>query len=225
MIKMQHLQPEIAAIRERANDPEQANRDVLELYKRENVTAPSGCLPILVQFLIFFALYKILIVTIEVHAPFFGWVSDLAAPDPANLFNVFGLIPFDPSAVPVFGDYLHIGAWPVMLGLTLWVLQRKITPIKLGSFRRIVYATLPFIVVYGANGMAAGAVIYLAFYNLLSIFHQLLLMKKDGATGNISEYSAAILPYGKIQPIVFLMMLAPSLQSVFMFLVFWRRSR
>jgi YidC/Oxa1 family membrane protein insertase len=225
MIKMQHLQPEIAAIRERANDPEQANRDVLELYKRENVTAPSGCLPILVQFLIFFALYKTLIVTIEVHAPFFGWVSDLAAPDPANLFNVFGLIPFDPSAVPVFGDYLQIGAWPVMLGLTLWVLQRKITPIKLGSFRRIVYATLPFIVVYGANGMAAGAVIYLAFYNFLSIFHQLLLMKKDGATGNISEYSAAILPYGKIQPIVFLMMLAPSLQSVFMFLVFWRRSR
>jgi YidC/Oxa1 family membrane protein insertase len=225
MIKMQHLQPEIAAIRERANDPEQANRDVLELYKRENVTAPSGCLPILVQFLIFFALYKTLIVTIEVHAPFFGWVSDLAAPDPANLFNVFGLIPFDPSAVPVFGDYLHIGAWPVMLGLTLWVLQRKITPIKLGSFRRLVYATLPFIVVYGANGMAAGAVIYLAFYNFLSIFHQLLLMKKDGATGNISEYSAAILPYGKIQPIVFLMMLAPSLQSVFMFLVFWRRSR
>jgi YidC/Oxa1 family membrane protein insertase len=91
MIKMQRLQPEIAAIRERAKDPEQANKDVLELYKRENVTAPSGCLPILVQFLILFAWYKVLTVTIEMHSPFFGWISDLAAPDPANLFNVVWL--------------------------------------------------------------------------------------------------------------------------------------
>lgn len=226
MIKMQHLQPEIAAIRERAKGPEQANKEVLELYKRENVTAPSGCLPFLVQFLIFFAWYKIFYVMIEMHSPFFGWISDLAAPDPANLFNVFGLLPFNLLAVPVFGQYLHIGAWPAILGLTVWLLQRKISLIKLGSFQRIVYAALPIVAVYSANGMAAGTVIYLAFYNFLSILHQLLLMKgMRGATGNISEYSARMLPYGKIQPIVFLMMLAPILQSVFVFLVFWRRSK
>jgi YidC/Oxa1 family membrane protein insertase len=226
IIKMQHLQPQIVAIREHADDRDQADKDVLELYKRENVTAPSGCLPFIVQCLIFFGLFKILNVTIEMHAPFFGWINDLAEPDPTNLFNLFGLVPFDPLAVPLFGQYLHIGAWPVILGLTLWQLQRKISPIKLGSFRRIVYANLPIIAVFSANGMAAGAVIYLTFYNCLSIFHQLLLMKKnEGATDDISEYSAEILPYGKIQPIVFLMMLAPILQSVFMFLVFWRRSK
>jgi len=192
----------------------------------QRLPSPSGCLPFLIQFLIFFAWYKVFYVTIELHSPFFGWISDLAAPDPANLFNVFGLLPFDPLAVPVFGQYLYVGAWPVILGLTVWLLQRKITPIKLGSFQRIVYAALPIVAVYSANGMAAGTVIYLAFYNFLSILHQLLLMKGTrGATGNISEYSAKILPYGKIQPIVFLMMLAPILQSVFVFLVFWRRSK
>jgi YidC/Oxa1 family membrane protein insertase len=226
MKMMQHLQPQIAAIRERADNRGQADGEILELYKRENVTAPSGCLPIFAQFLIFFWIYKILNVAIEAHSPFFGWISDLAAPDPSNLFNLFGSLTFDPTTVPLFGHYLHIGAWPVILGLTLWQLQRKIRPIKLGSFQRIVYATLPIIVIYSANSMAAGVVIYLAFYNFLSIFHELLLMKDtEGAIGNISEYSAEILPYGKIQPIVFLMMLAPILQNVFMFLVFWRRSK
>ena len=225
MIKMQHLQPQIAAIRERADDRGQADKEVVELYKRENVTAPSGCLPFMVQFLIFFGLFKILSVSIEMHAPFFGWIGDLAEPDPTNLFNLFGLVRFDPLGVPLFGQYLHIGAWPVILGLTLWQLQRNISPIKLGSFRQMVYANLPIIAVFSANGMAAGAVIYLAFYNCLSIFHQWLLVEKnEGATGDISECSAEILPYGKIQPIVFLMMLAPILQSVFMFLIFWRRS-
>jgi YidC/Oxa1 family membrane protein insertase len=226
MIKMQHLQPQIAAIRERGDDPEQSDKEVLELYKRDNVTAPSGCLPFILQLLIFFAFFKIFFVTIEMRAPFFGWISDLAVPDPTNLFNLFGLIPFDPLTVPIIGQYLHIGAWPVILGLTVWQLQRNISPIKLGSFQRIVYATLPIIAVYSANSMAAGVAIYLAFYSVLSIFHQLLLFKRAGsATGNISEYSAAILPYGKIQPVIFLMMLAPVLQDVFIFLVFWRRSK
>ena len=226
MINMQRLQPQIVAIRERIDGREQADKEVLELYKRENVTAPSGCLPIILQFLIFFGLYKIFYVTIELHSPFFGWISDLAVPDPTNLFNLFGLVSFDPLAVPLFGRYLNIGAWPMILGLTVWQLQRRIIPIKLGSFQRVVFVALPIIAAYSANSMAAGTVIYLAFYSFLSIFHQLLLMKKaEGATGNISEYSAEFLPYGKIQPIVFLVMLAPVLQSVFMFLVFWRRSR
>ena len=226
MMKLQQLQPQIAAIRERADDRERANGETLELYKRENVTTPSGCLPIIIQVFLFFWLYKILNVTIEAHSPFFGWITDLAAPDPSNLFNLFGLLPFDPTTLPLFGHYLHIGAWPVILGLTVWQLRRKIRPIKLGSFQRIVYVNLDILVVLFANNMIAGEVICLVFYNLLSIIHQLLLTKKtEGAIGNISEYSAELLPYGKTQPIIFLMMLAPVLQNIPMFLVFWRRSK
>jgi YidC/Oxa1 family membrane protein insertase len=227
MMKMQQLQPQIAAIRERADDREVADKDILELYKRENVTAPSGCLPIIVfQILIFFPLFKVLTFAIEARSPFFGWITDLAAPDPTNLFNLFGLLTFDPTTVPLLGHYLHIGAWPVMLGLTLWQLQRRISPILLGTFQRKVYVILPFIAVYFSNSTLAGLVISLAFYNFLSIIHKSILMKEtEGAIGNISEYSAGVLPFGKVQPIVFLMMLAPILQNVPMFLVFWRRNR
>ncbi len=226
MMLMQHLQPQIAAIRERADDRGQADKEILELYRRENVTTPSGCLPIFVQFLIFFWLYKLMSVTIEAHSPFFGWINDLATPDPSNLFDLFGLLPFDPTTVPLFGQYLHVGAWPVILGLTLWQLQRRISPILLGSFQRKVYVTLPFLAAYFSNNVLAGVVISWAFYNLLSALHQALLMKKaGGAIGNISENSPELLPYGKTQPIIFLMMLAPVLQNIFMFLVFWRRSK
>jgi YidC/Oxa1 family membrane protein insertase len=227
MMMMQRLQPQIAAIRERAADRGIADKEILELYKRENVRAPSGCLPIFIfQLLIFFGFYKTLIVTIEPHSPFFGWISDLAAPDPSNLFNLFGLLPGDPTTIPVFGHYLHVGAWPAILGLTLWQLQRGISPILLGSFQRKVYATLPLIVVFFLNNGAAGEVIFFAFFNFLSILHQSILMRETkGAIGNVSEASARLLPFGKVQPIVFLMMLAPVLQNIYMFLVFWRPSK
>jgi YidC/Oxa1 family membrane protein insertase len=226
MIMMERLQPQIAAIRERTDDQVTADRQILELYKRENVTSPSGCLPILAQVLIFFWLYKIFYVIIEAHSPFFGWISDPAAPDPSNLFNLFGVLSFDPTTLPVFGPYLHVGAWPLILGLTVWYLRLRIRPIKLGSFQRIVYVNLDILVVLFASSMAVGLVICFAFYNVLSAFHQSLLMKKaPGTTGSIGEHSAALLPYGKSQPIIFLMMLAPVLQNIFMFLVFWRRSK
>jgi YidC/Oxa1 family membrane protein insertase len=224
MMKLQKLQPQISDIRARIDDQEQADKEILELYKRENVTAPSGCLPIIIfHILLFFPLHKVLSVTIEGRSPFFGWITDLAAPDPTNLFDLFGLLPFDPTTVPLFGPYLHIGAWPVILGLTLWQLQRRISPTLLGSFQRKVYVTLPFIAAYFSSGMLAGLVISLAFYNFLSIVHQSLLMKEtESAMGNVSEYSAAVLRFGKSQPIIFLMMLAPVLQTVLVFAVFWR---
>jgi YidC/Oxa1 family membrane protein insertase len=227
MIKMRHLQPQVTALRERTDDREQADRAILELYKHENVTSPSGCLPIVIQVLIFFCLTKILNVTIDAHAPFFGWIHDLAAPDPSNVFNLFGLVPFDPTTVPLVGQELQIGAWPVMLGLTVWQLQRRIGPIQFGWLRRFVYATMPILVAYSfARYAAAGLVISLAFYNFLSIVHQSLLMKEtEGTIGDISKYSAEVLPYGKVQPVIFLMLLAPALQNVPVFLVFWRRSK
>jgi YidC/Oxa1 family membrane protein insertase len=226
MIKMQRLQPQVAALREGMPEKDQADKEIVELYKRENVTAPSGCLPIFIQALLFFSFYKMLFVTIEAHAPFFGWVHDLVAPDPANVFNLFGLIPFEPTSLPVIGSFLHIGAWPIILGLTIWQLQRKISPVLLGSFQRNVYDFLPILVAYFSANRMAAIVICLAFYNVLSIIHQLILMKTmKGAVGNINKYSAEVLPYGKIQPIVFLMMLAPVLQNFFFVLIFWRRSK
>jgi YidC/Oxa1 family membrane protein insertase len=226
IMKMQQLQPEIDAIRDRADNGEQAKKEIIGLYNRENVTTPSGCLPIIFQVLLFFFLYKILYVTIEAHSPFLGWINDLAAPDPSNVFNLFGLLPCDPMTLPIFGRYLHIGAWPVTLGLTVWLLQRRISPILLGPFQRKVYAALPILVAYFFADYMAGLVIFFAFYNFLSILHQALLMKETkGAIGNISEYSAKVLPYGKSQPMIFLMMLAPILQNITIVLVFWRRSK
>jgi len=163
MIKMQQLQPNIAILRERFPDQAQANKEIMELYKRENVKAPLGCLPVLIQVLVFFALYKVLFVTIDMRqAPFFGWIEELSAPDPTSLFNLFGLLPYQ---VP---DFLHIGVWPILLGLTLWQLQRKISPALLGSFQRKVYAFLPLLIAYlWADGMV-GFIISLTWYNLLS---------------------------------------------------------
>jgi len=221
MIKMQQLQPKIAVLRERFPDQAQANKEIIELYKRENVKAPSGCLPILIQVLVFFALYKVLFVTIDMRqAPFFGWITDLSAPDPTSIFNLFGLLPYQ---VP---DFLHIGVWPILLGVTLWQLQRKISPALLGSFQRKVYAFLPFLVAYFSADGIAGFIISFTWYNLLSTLHQSLLMEdKRSDVGNINTSSASLLPYGKIQPIVFLMMLAPVTQNIIVFLIFWRRSK
>ena len=227
MIKMQRLQPQIAALRESFPEPEQANKEIIELYKHNNVTAPSGCLPIVLQSFLYFSLYKVLSFTIEMrHAPFFGWIHDLSAPDPSNVFNLFGLIPFEPATFPLVGSLLDIGALPIILGLAVWQLQQNISPIGLSSFQRKTYAVLPLLVIYVGARTMVGMLIYLLWFTFLSIFHQLLLMKKDKVVfGRISEYSAEVLPLGKIQPIVFLTMLAPSLQNVLMVLVFWQRSK
>jgi YidC/Oxa1 family membrane protein insertase len=226
LIKMRQLQPQIAALRDRFPEQEQANREIADLHKRENVTAPTGCLPIIAQVLVTFSLYKILFVTIESRASSFGWIQDLAAPDQTNAFNLFGLIPFDPTEVPLVGNFLHLGALPILLGLTIWQLQQKISPILLSPFRRKIYSVLPILVIYFVNDMIAGMLIYFTWFNCLSILHQLLLMNKEkGYVGDISENSAEVLPYGKIQPIVLLTMLAPVLQNLLTVLVFWRRSK
>ena len=117
--KMKTVQPEMMQIRERyAEDKVKQQQALMELYKKEKINPLAGCLPILVQIPVFFALYKVLFVTIEMrHAPFFGWIRDLSAPDPTNLFNLFGLIPFDPTVLPVIGPFLHMGIWPMIMGV------------------------------------------------------------------------------------------------------------
>ena len=223
MSKMKLLEPQVEAIRQKfPDDKESQSKEIIDLYKRENVSAPSGCLPIVVQWFIFFMVYKALVVPVEMrHAPF-GWVNDLSAPDPTNIFNLFGLIPFDPS---LYFSFLNLGAWPVITGVTVWLLQRRISPALFGPVQRQVFGWMPFLIPFFIARFPAGWIMFLAWYNFLSIIHQWLLRGKIGVVGNISEYSARILPWGKIQPIVFLMMLAPITQNVYVLLFFWRRSK
>jgi YidC/Oxa1 family membrane protein insertase len=222
MVKMQLLQPQITTIRAHAMDEGQAAKEIMELYKHENVTAPAGCLPILAQSLIFFGFLKVMSTTIEMrHAPFLGWIQDLSASDPTSVFNLFGLLPFDPYTVPFVGAFAQIGVLPVALGLSLWMLQQKISPGLFRPFKRAMYVYAPLIVTFFFAKAPAGLLIAYTLCNILSIFHQRLLFDgKRGVVGDTSNASAKLLPYGRIQPIVFLMMLAPVIQHPFTFLVF-----
>ena len=115
MAKMKKIQPQIAALKELyPDDRAKQQQEQMELFKREGVNPVAGCLPMVIQIPVFFALYKVIFITIEMrHAPFFGWIRDLSAPDPTNVFTLFGLIHWDPTALPVFGHFLHLGIWPL----------------------------------------------------------------------------------------------------------------
>jgi YidC/Oxa1 family membrane protein insertase len=130
--------------------------------------------------LLFFSLYKVLFVTIEMrHAPFYGWIKDLSAPDPTNLFNLFGLIPFDPTTIPVFGHYLWLGIWPIVMGITMWF-QMKLNPTPPDPTQKIIFDWMPLIFTFMLAGFPAGLVIYWAWNNLLSVIQQSFIMRRNG---------------------------------------------
>ena len=131
MSKMKLLAPKMTALRERFKDePQRMQQEMMAMYRAEKVNPASGCLPMVVQIPVFFSLYKVIFVTIEMRqAPFFGWIHDLSAVDPTNIFNLFGLIPFDPAAI---SPWLHLGAWPIIMGGTMW-LQHEAEPAAAGS--------------------------------------------------------------------------------------------
>jgi YidC/Oxa1 family membrane protein insertase len=182
MAKMKALQPEIELIRERfIDDTTKQQAAVMELYRREKVNPIAGCLPTLIQIPVFFALYKVLFVTIEMrHAPFFGWVKDLSAADPTNVFNLFGLVPYDPSAVPLIGAFLVVGAWPLMMGLSQWV-QMKLAPASADPAQAAIMNWLPVIITLSLAKFSVGLVIYWTWNNLLSAIQQLIVMRKNRA--------------------------------------------
>jgi YidC/Oxa1 family membrane protein insertase len=147
---------------------------MMELYKKEKINPVSGCLPVLIQIPVFFALYKVLFVTIEMrHAPFFGWIKDLAAQDPTSIFNLFGLLPF---SVPAF---LLIGVWPIIMGITMW-LQMKMNPEPTDPVQKAVFGWMPLIFTFMLASFPAGLVIYWAWNNILSVTQQYYIMKKQG---------------------------------------------
>jgi YidC/Oxa1 family membrane protein insertase len=181
MSKMKKLQPEMARIKERFGDDRMRQQQaMMELYKKEAVNPASGCLPILVQIPVFFSLYKVLFVTIEMrHAPFFGWIKDLSAPDPTSVFNLFGLLPFDPATVPVVGHFLMLGAWPLIMGVTMWF-QMKLNPAPPDPVQAKVFAWMPIFFTFLLASFPAGLVIYWAWNNLLSVIQQSVIMRRQG---------------------------------------------
>ncbi len=186
MAKMKKLQPQMEQLRERYKDDKVAQQQALmDLYKKEKVNPIAGCLPILLQLPVFFALYKVLFITIDMrHAPFFGWIQDLSAPDPTSLFNLFGLLPF---AVP---EFLHIGVWPLIMGITMW-LQMQLNPQQPDPVQQQIFSWMPVVFTFLLASFPAGLVIYWAWSNVLSLAQQYYIMKKHGAeihlVGNVSR--------------------------------------
>ncbi len=174
MAKMKELMPEITEIRERyKGDAMQTNQKMMELYKRKKVNPASGCLPILLQIPIFFALYKVLFVSIEMrHAPFYGWVHDLSAPDPTTIFNLFGLLPYDlPLWIPV------IGAWPILFVISMY-LQQFLSPPPADPVQKMVIRWMPAIFLFLFAGFPAGLVIYWTWSNSLSVLQQWVITRQ-----------------------------------------------
>jgi YidC/Oxa1 family membrane protein insertase len=181
MSKMKKLQPEFERLKERYGDDRmRMQQAMMDLYRKEKVNPASGCLPILVQIPVFFALYKVLFVTIEMrHAPFFGWIKDLSAPDPTSVFNLFGLLPFDPAQIPVIGVFLMVGAWPLIMGVTMWV-QMKLNPAPPDPVQQKIFAWMPVVFTFLLASFPAGLVIYWAWNNLLSVLQQAFIMHRQG---------------------------------------------
>lgn len=175
MSQMKKLQPEMIRLRELyADDKVKMNQELMALYKREKVNPMAGCLPVIVQIPVFFALYKVLFVNIEMrHAPFFGWIQDLSAPDPTSIFNLFGLLPWSTPA------FLTIGIWPLAMGATMW-LQQQLNPQPADPVQAKVMNLLPIFFTFLFATFPAGLVIYWTWNNLLSIGQQWLIMKRMG---------------------------------------------
>jgi len=176
MAKMKMVQPKMLEIREKyADDKLKQQQAMMELYKTEKINPLAGCWPVLIQIPVFFALYKVLYVTIEMrHAPFFGWIQDLAAPDPTSLFNLFGLIPI---TLPYM---LMIGVWPLIMGVTMF-LQMRMNPAPPDPTQQMIFTWMPVVFTFMMAGFPAGLVIYWAWNNTLSIIQQGVIMKREGA--------------------------------------------
>ncbi|GDX37282.1 membrane protein insertase YidC [Candidatus Pelagibacterales bacterium] len=173
MAKMKVLQPETLRIKELyKDDVKRTQQEMMALYKREKVNPLSGCLPILIQIPIFFAVYKMLFVTLEMrHAPFFGWIKDLSAADPTTIFNLFGLIPWNPPS------FLMIGVWPILMGITMYF-QMKLNPTPPDPIQAKIFAFFPLIMTVMLATFPSGLVVYWTVSNVLTMAQQYYIMKK-----------------------------------------------
>jgi YidC/Oxa1 family membrane protein insertase len=181
MAKMKKIQPELNALKERFPDDRAKQQQAqMELFKKEGVNPVAGCLPMVIQIPVFFSLYKVIFITIEMrHAPFFGWIKDLSAPDPTNVFTLFGLIPWDPMALPVVGHFLMLGIWPLVMGVSMFF-QMKMNPEPADPVQKTMFAWMPVIFTFMLGTFPAGLVIYWTWNNTLSVAQQYLIMRRNG---------------------------------------------
>jgi YidC/Oxa1 family membrane protein insertase len=181
MAKMKMIQPKIAALKELyPDDRAKQQQEQMELFKREGVNPVAGCLPMVIQIPVFFALYKVIFITIEMrHAPFFGWIRDLSAPDPTNVFTLFGLIPWNPTALPMFGHFLALGIWPLIMGVSMFF-QMKMNPEPADPVQKSMFAWMPVIFTFMLGTFPAGLVIYWTWNNTLTVIQQYYIMTKAG---------------------------------------------
>jgi YidC/Oxa1 family membrane protein insertase len=200
MAKMKSVQPQLAALKERyPDDKVKQQQEMMEIYKKEKINPIAGCLPVALQIPVFFSLYKVLFVTIEMrHAPFFGWIKDLSAPDPTNLFTLFGLLHFDPTQLPLFGHYLALGVWPIIMGITMWF-QMKLNPTPPDPTQQLIFAWMPLIFTFMLAGFPAGLVIYWAWNNLLSVLQQSFIMRRNGVKVELLDNLKATFAWKKAE--------------------------
>src|SRR5665213_1533981 len=181
MAKMKSVQPQLAALKERyPDDKVKQQQEMMEIYKKEKINPIAGCLPVALQIPVFFSLYKVLFVTIEMrHAPFFGWIKDLSSPDPTNIFTLFGLLHYDPTQIPMIGNHLALGVWPLIMGITMWF-QMKLNPTPPDPTQQLIFGWMPVIFTFMLAGFPAGLVIYWAWNNTLSVLQQSFIMRRNG---------------------------------------------
>ena len=199
MARMKELQPEMEKLKERVGDDRQKMQtEMMALYKKEKVNPAAGCLPILMQIPIFFSLYKVIFVTIELrHAPFFGPFQDLSSPDPTSIMNLFGLLPFsapDPNSILAL---IFIGILPLLLGISMW-LQQKLNPAPTDPTQQMIFAWMPWIFMFMLGGFASGLVIYWIANNVITFSQQYIIMRNHGYKpdiwGNIKGTNKAPAP-------------------------------
>lgn len=192
MAKMRAVAPKIKEVQERfANDKQRQMQEMQRLYKIEKLNPAAGCIPILLQIPIFYALYKVLTVTIEMrHAPFFGWLRDLSAPDPTSWVNLFGILPFDASivtGVPILGFLFAVGVLPILYGISMWLLQ-ALSPPPPDKIQQQIFALLPLVFTFVFAGFAAGMVLYWTWSNTLSILQQYFIMRSQGVETEFDKW-------------------------------------
>jgi len=193
-VKMKKIQPELQALQKRLKeDPAAQQKEMMALYAREKVNPVTGCLPLLFQIPVFYALTKLFTVTIEMrHAPFFGWIHDLSARDPTTIMNLFGLIPWDPATTPLIGallgGMLHLGAWPIFYGLAIW-LSQAMTPMQgVDPTQQMMFKFMPIIFTFIMAQYAVGLLIYWTWSSLITILQQYVLMRRFKVSNPIDDF-------------------------------------
>ncbi|MBU2360525.1 MAG: membrane protein insertase YidC [Alphaproteobacteria bacterium] len=186
MARMKELQPEMEKLKERSGDDKAAlQTGMMKLYKENKVNPAAGCLPILIQIPIFFSLYKVIFVTLELrHAPWIGWIQDLSAPDPSSILNLFGLLPYATPGITSPFHIISLGVLPILLGISMW-LQQRLNPAPADATQKMIFAWMPWVFMFMLGRFASGLVLYWITNNTITFTQQYLIMRSHGAKPDV----------------------------------------